>query len=582
MDTYSIFSGVEDPENLYSNQSGGRAKETITYRRGGKKITYTRRKRKSSRGSAKKATKKRSRRGSRRGSRSRSRSRSRGGCKTSHKIAPGTCGFPTLAQVDQYSDDGEDIKKTVRGVTRYLEYDSTDGKYYWIKTNTGKKRKSYKLGSSLTSKGNDKGDFMAMYMWLKKQRAEREAAAIPPRGELTDGEWNAYKGSFDSEFKPKNFITSDAIGACVHSTSFQGENNFTEESYAKHTFVWKGDVKVQEDNEVHETCQNIMFFGVVDNQEDLWRYSSEPGYANLFGREICNALYNASGPTSSSSAANHAAIRAVLNKAEYNPTGNVSMIVLQKVAASQNGYPKVTAYKLSKGPGANIAQPRFFTIPNGATKDKMVELSSSYVTLPDDDPSANIQLHIVLGNTTFMTNTQQGFLDWLFGADDTTSVTAKNVDPSTCEALAQAIARKNQGKTVTCMYAVLDEKGMTSALQVFQPPPPVGLPTPPPGLPTPAGPLPGTTSPVVSAPSMPTTTTSPVGSAPSMPTTTVVPPPMPGATRPVVPPPMPGASPVAPAPSMPTTTSPVVPSGANTGEDAALEEIDEAFGELEF
>jgi hypothetical protein len=356
----------------------------------------------------------------------------------------------------------------------------------------------------LTSKGQQKGDFMAMYMWMKKQRAQREAAQMPARGELSDAEWNAYKGAFDTEFNPASFITSNAIGACVHSTSFQGEDNFTEQPYAKHTFVWKGDVKVQEDQEIQETCQNIMFFGVVDNQEDLWRYSSEPGYANLFGREVCNALYNASGPSSTSASANHAAVQAVLSKAEYNPTGAVSLVVLQKTTASQNGYPKVTAYKFSKGPGANMAQPRFFTIESGATRDKMTEVTSNHVTLPDDNP-ANSQLHIVLGNSTFMTNTQQGFIDWLFGAGDTTSITATNVSPQTCQALAQSIARKNPAKTVTCLYAVLDEAGVNNAVNVFTPSATAsapasastGAPAPPPPPPAPTAftSAPGTSGP---------------------------------------------------------------------------------------
>ncbi|MEX0595723.1 MAG: hypothetical protein WD512_04415 [Candidatus Paceibacterota bacterium] len=134
-DTFSIVSGIEDPDNLYSkehkdnedkednDQTGGRrkrrttaGKQRISYVRDGKRITYLR------------------------GSRSRSRSRSRsptrstgGTCRTKDQITPGTCGYPTMAQVDQYSDDGQDIKKTVNGVTRYLERDNEDGQYYWVK-----------------------------------------------------------------------------------------------------------------------------------------------------------------------------------------------------------------------------------------------------------------------------------------------------------------------------------------------------------------------------------------------------------------------------------------------------------------
>lgn len=446
-DTYSIVSGIEDQENLYSSGGGKRKAargKRITYVRDGKRITYTRPSR------------------SRSASRSRSRSRSRGPCGTDDKIKPGTCGFPTMAQVDQYSDDGQNIRKTVNGVTRYLESDPMDGQYYWVKGTAG--RQSQQLGEKLSTRSGGKMnvDIMTMFMWLQKQKAAREmGSAMASAVNLDDDGWNEYTKAFNNEYNPKSFATSQALGTCVHSTTFVGEK-FQGTEQTKHTFVWKGDLKVQEDQAVLETCQNIMFFGVVEKSEDLFRYTSMPGDANLLGRDICNALYDTKKNLYQTLNANYNAIAAVLRKPQYMPTGSMSMIVLQKI--NDGGYPKMNVYKFARG--GYGAKPRFFLVPKDATRENTKELVGDMYTIPDNIGGKDSQLHIVCGNALFMGNSSQGFLDWFF-ANETGKITAKTVSPGNCAGMAEAMARKYPNQTVTVMYAVIDEAGVDSAVTVF-------------------------------------------------------------------------------------------------------------------
>lgn len=479
-DTFSIVSGIEDQDNLYSkqhkdksDQTGGRrkkrttgGKQRISYTRDGKRITYLR--------------------GPRSASRSRSRSRSRsaspsagGTCRTKDQVTPGTCGYPTMAQVDQYSDDGQDIKKTVNGVTRYLERDDEDGQYYWVKASG--KRESLNLGSRLSartggSSGKGVTDLMTMYMWLRKQKAQRELAATPSIDvdNMDNNEWDAYSNAFNAEFNPSSFATSKALGTCVHTTTFLGDDKYDETKSKKNTFVWKGDVKVQEDEGVFEPCQNIMFFGVVEDTKDLFKYTALPGDVNALGRDICNALYTATKSIFGVSlSGNYNAINGVLSKPQYRPTRSVAIIVLQKIL--DGGKNKMNVYKFAKGMVPIGTKPRFFLVPKGATLSDSSELSLDYYTIPDTVGDFDSQLHVVCGNALFMGSTSEGFLDWLF-SNNYNKLTAKTLSPGNCKQLAENLAQKNPGKTVTVMYAVIDEEGVDSATTVFQTPP-----GPPPG-----------------------------------------------------------------------------------------------------
>jgi hypothetical protein len=384
-----------------------------------------------------------------------------------------------MAQVDQYSDDGQDIKKTVNGVTRYLERDDQDGQYYWVKASG--KRESLNLGTRLSartggSSGKGVTDLMTMYMWLRKQKAQKELAATPSIDvdNMDNNEWDAYSNAFSAEFNPSSFATSKALNTCVHTTTFLGDDKYDETKSKKNTFVWKGDVKVQEDDGVFEPCQNVMFFGVVEDTKDLFKYTAMPGDVNALGRDICNALYTATKSIFGvSKSGNYNAINAVLSKPQYRPSRSVSLIVLQKV--QDGGKSKMNVYKFVKGMVQIGIKPRFFLVPKSATLSDSTELTSDYYTMPDDIGDFNSQLHVVCGNALFMGSTSEGFLDWLF-SNNYNKLTSKTLSPGNCKTLAEDLAQKNPGKTVTVMYAVIDEEGVDSATTVFETPP-----GPPPG-----------------------------------------------------------------------------------------------------
>ncbi|MEX0598068.1 MAG: hypothetical protein WD512_16390, partial [Candidatus Paceibacterota bacterium] len=255
-------------------------------------------------------------------------------------------------------------------------------------------------------------------------------------------------------------------GTCVHTTTFLGDDKYDETKSKKNTFVWKGDVKVQEDEGVFEPCQYIMFFGVVEDTKDLFKYTALPGDVNALGRDICNALYTATKSIFGTSlSGNYNAINQVLSKSQYRPNRSVSIIVLQKIEDA--GKNKMNIYKFAKGVGSIGTKPRFFLVPKAATLSDSTELSLDYYTIPDTVGDSDSQLHVVCGNALFMNSTSGGLLDWLFN-NNYNKLTAKSLSPGNCKQLAENTAQKYPGKTVTVMYAVIDEEGVDSATTAFE------------------------------------------------------------------------------------------------------------------
>ncbi|MEX0595724.1 MAG: hypothetical protein WD512_04420, partial [Candidatus Paceibacterota bacterium] len=101
------------------------------------------------------------------------------------------------------------------------------------------------LGTKLSartggSSGKNTSDMMTMYMWLRRQKAQKELAATPTFDvdNMNNNEWDAYSNAFSAEFNPSSFATSKALGTCVHTTTFLGDDKYDETKIKKNTFVW--------------------------------------------------------------------------------------------------------------------------------------------------------------------------------------------------------------------------------------------------------------------------------------------------------------------------------------------------------